>query len=123
MSFFGKLGKAVSVVAQTALPIVIAAKFPEAMVNTAVGGVVKHATPIPNGSIPVLNAVVSVGVAYAKHGLSTGDWHGAIGPALQEGLTWMTASTALHQSIKIPLGNAIGGELAVKVGPGPKFSI
>lgn len=123
MRFLKKLGQTISAIFKIALPILIAVKFPEAMANVATGAVVKHGTPIPNNNIPVLNAIVSVGVAYLRYGINTGDWHGAFAPALQDGLTWMMASTALHQSVKLPLGEIITGDLARRVGPGPKFSI
>ena len=123
MGFLKKLGKAVSAIIQTALPILIAWKFPEAVINTTAGAVIKHATPISNSKIPVINAITSIGVAYIKHSITTGNWQGSIVPAIHDGLLWMTTSTALHQSIKIPLGNVIGGSLATKVGPGTKFSI
>jgi len=109
--------------AQTAVPVIIATAMPEAMINTTAGSVLKHTTPINNQSIPMTNLVVSTLAYYLPTALQTGDWVAPIIPALQQGGLLMGMSTALHQSIKIPLAEHITGELAAKVGPGPKFSI
>lgn len=110
-------------VAQAAAPVVIASAMPEAMINTVAGGVLKHTTPINNQSIPLTNLVVSTLSYYVPTALQTGDWVAPIIPALQQGGLLAGMSTALHQSVKIPLAENVTGELAVKVGPGNKFSI
>jgi len=124
MGFFKGLGKAVTAVAKVAAPVVIAAAQPESLVNLAAGAVVKHGmSRVPNNAIPYLNLAISTAVAYGKRVASTGDWSEAIMPALMEGGALTAASTALHQTIKMPLRDLITGPAALKVGPGEKFSI
>jgi len=124
MGFFRGLGKVVTTVAKIAAPVVIAAAKPEALINTALGAVVKHGmSKVPNNAIPYLNLGISAAVAYGRRVAATGDWDGSILPAVMEGGITMAASTGLHQSLKLPLKSAIGGELAVRVGPGKQFSL
>jgi len=124
MGFFSGLGKALGAVVKVAAPVVIAAAAQEALINTAAGAAVKHGMRrVPNNAIPYLNLALSTAVAYGRTVATTGDWTGSIAPALKMGGITMAASTALHQAIKLPLRNLVGGELAVKVGPGTKFSL
>lgn len=119
MSFWKTLKK----IGQAAVPVVIAAAMPEAVVNTTIGGAIKHGTPINNQSIPVLNLVASTLFHYVPAAIETGDWVAPIIPALQQGGILAGISTGLHQALKIPLAENITGTLAAKVGPGEKFSL
>jgi len=119
MSFWKSLEK----VAQSAVPLIIGATMPDAIVNTALGTVVKHGTPIPNQAIPVLNLLVSTLLAYVPRAMETGDWVASIIPAMQEGGLLAAVSTGLHQTMKIPLANMVTGNIAAKVGPGDRFSL
>ncbi len=118
-----KIFKALGKVAQAVAPVAIAAAMPQAVINTTVGGVIKHGTPINNQSIPVLNLVASTLYHYLPVAIQTHDWVTPIVPALQQGGLLAGMSTALHQTMKIPLAENITGELATKVGPGNKFSL
>lgn len=119
--FFKALGKAAKGVAKVAAPVVIAAVKPEALINMALGAAVKHGVSrVPNNAIPYLNLGISTAVSYARRVGSDG-WTGAIMPALTEGGALAAVSTALHQSVKLPL-KGITGDLALKVGPGTQFS-
>ena len=108
---FGKLFKAAGKVASFAVPIAIATVHPEAMINTALGTMAKHGTKINNQALPVLNLLLSTGFSFARHGLTTGDWVGGISQAIQEGATLAMASTAIHQTVKIPLKSLTGRKL------------
>lgn len=119
MSFWKSLKK----VAQVAAPMVIASAMPEAAINTAVAGMAKHTPSVDNQFIPILNLLASTAMSYIPKALDTGDWVAPILPALQEGGVLAGVSTALHQTLKIPLADIITGTLAQKVGPGSKFSI
>jgi len=118
MSFWKSLGK----VAQAAVPVVIGAAMPDSIVNTAIAGVVKHGTPINNQAIPVLNLAASTLLSYVPKVIETGDWVAPIMPALHEGGLLTAASTALHQSIKIPLASSVKKTDGVFTSNG-KFSI
>ena len=123
MSFWRQLGKVAGAAIKIATPVVIAVASPESLINTAVGTVVKHGmSKVPNNTIPYLNLAVSTAVAYGKAVASTGDWDGSILPALQAGGIAAAASTALPQTIKLPLRELITGSKALRVGPGEKFS-
>ncbi len=124
MGFFSGLGKIIKGAVKVAAPVVIAVASPESLINTAAGVVVKHGMKkVPNGAIPYLNLAVSTAVAYGRAVASTGDWDGAILPALQAGGIAAAASTALHQTIKLPLRELVTGSKAITVGPGERFSI
>jgi len=128
MNFFKKIGKGIGKVAvgtaKVAAPVVLSAVTPEAIINTAVGAVVKHGTKVPNNAIPYLNILLSSGVAYAKNVAATGDWAASVAPALQQGGVLAGMSTLLHQSLKLPLRTAVTKESWKKtVGPGESFSL
>ena len=124
MGFFSSLGKIVKGVAKVAAPVVIAAAVPESIVNTAVGTIVKHRmSKVPNNAIPYLNIAISTAFAYGKSVAATGDWTGSILPSVQAGGIAAAASTALHQTIKLPLRDLVTGAAASRVGPGDKFSL
>lgn len=97
--FLKKAAKAAAFIPAAAMAVV----DPSIMVNTAVAAGVKHASPIRNNAIPFLNLGLSTGMAYLKHGLSSGDWAGAIVPAIHTGIELAGGSTLLHQAIKIPV--------------------
>ncbi len=99
---FKALGKVLKGAIGVAAPVVLTLVQPEALLNTAVMGGVKHATKVSNQSIPYLNLLMSCGIKYAMMGSSTGDWAGSIMPALQAGGVLAGMSTAIHQSLKIP---------------------
>lgn len=103
MSFWKSLGK----VAQAAVPVAIGIAMPESIINTAVMGGVKHGTPINNQQIPLVNLVLSTGISYLTHATSSGDWVGSIIPAIQHGGMMTAGSTAIHQSLKIPMAASI----------------
>lgn len=84
-------------------PVALSVIQPEAMINTALGAVVKHATPINNQTIPILNLGLSSVVSYVRHLAGGMDPVSAVMPALQEGGMLMGMSTAIHQSLKIPM--------------------
>ncbi len=119
MGFWKSLGK----VAKAAVPVVIGVAMPQAIVNTGIAGVVKHTPFVDNSSIPVVNLLASTAVAYLPRAIESGDWVTPIMPALQEGGLLAAGSTAIHQTLKIPLAEIITGTLAQRVGPGDKFSI
>jgi len=119
MSFWKTLGK----IAKVAAPVVIGAAMPQAMMNTAIAGVAKHTPVISNQSIPVINLLASTAMAYVPQVMATGDWVAPILPSLQQGGLLMGMSTALHQSLKIPMADIVSGSLATKVGPGDRFSL
>lgn len=124
MGFFKSLGKAVTTVVKVAAPVVIAVAKPESLINVAAGAVVKHGmSRVPNNAIPYVNLALSTAVAYGRRVATTGEWTGSIMPALTEGGVTAAASTAIHQTIKMPLRDLITGSTAVRVGPGEKFSI
>lgn len=118
-----KLLKVLGKVAQAAAPVAVAVAMPHSIINTAVGAVVKHATPVNNQSIPVLNLVASTLYYYVPTAIQTHDWVSPIVPALQQGGALAAGSTALHQFLKIPLAENVTGPIATKVGPGDKFSL
>jgi len=122
MSFWKSLGKVAGAVVKTAAPVVIASVMPEAMVNTAAGAIVKHGTKISNNAIPYVNLILSTAVVYGRGVMTTGDWGSSVAPAIQQGVMLMTASTALHQSIKLPLKGLCPPSLAGKIGPGERCS-
>lgn len=117
------LWKVLKKVGQAAVPVVIAAAMPESVVNTTIGGVIKHGTPINNQSIPVINLVASTLFHYVPAALESGDWVAPIIPALQQGGVLAGISTGLHQALKISAADNITGSLTTKVGPGDKFSL
>lgn len=119
MNFWKTLGK----VAQAAVPVVIGIAMPQAAVNTAIGGIVKHTPMINNQAIPAVNLLASTLMYYIPKALDTGDWVAPILPALQEGGILAGMSTALHQTLKIPMAATFNGSLAKRVGPGDKLSI
>ena len=119
MSFWKSLAKAAKVVA----PVVIGAAMPQAAINTAMAGVIKHAPGINNQAIPAINLLASTLSSYVPKVIDTGDWLTPILPALQEGGILTGMSTALHQAIKIPLADMVTHPIANRVGPGKKFSI
>lgn len=124
MGFFKSLGKAIKTVVKVATPVVIAVVKPEALINIAAGAAVKHGmSRVPNNAIPYLNLAMSTAVSYGRKVVTTGEWTGSIMPALTEGGIIAAVSTGLHQTIKMPLQNFITGSVAIKVGPGEKFSI
>ena len=126
---FGKIlkgvGKAASTAVKIAAPEAIAAIEPGTMVNTFAAGVIKHTPVIKNNNvIPYLNMLVSTGAALWKNMSIYGDFQTALVPSLTEGLTLAGGSTLLHQSIKLPMREAVKNPLlAGTVGPGEKFSI
>ena len=85
MGLFNSVGKVLKGAVSVAAPIIIAGAMPEAVINTAVAGAVKH-TPIVknNNAIPFLNLLLSSGISYVKYATATGDWGGAVVPALQQ---------------------------------------
>ncbi|KPJ92586.1 MAG: hypothetical protein AMS18_07070 [Gemmatimonas sp. SG8_17] len=85
------------------VPVVIGMAAPESIINAAVMGGIKNATPINNQAIPFINLAASTGVSYARHLMTGQDPVSAIMPALSEGGLLMAASTGLHQSLKIPI--------------------
>lgn len=103
MSFWKSLGR----VAQAAVPVAIGAAMPQSLINTAVMGGIKHGTNFNNQAIPVVNLIASTGISYLNHATSSGDWVGSIMPAIHEGGLLTAASTALHQSAKIPLAGMV----------------
>jgi hypothetical protein len=112
---FGKLfkgiGKGVAAVVKVAAPVVLTAVEPASLINLAIGGVLKHKTRMSNGKIPYLNLLASTGVSYVRNivaGPTAGDWAASLGPALQEGGALMGISTALHQSLKLPIKQKTG---------------
>lgn len=119
MSFWKSFGK----VAKASVPVVIGIAMPEAVINTVIGGVAKHTPTINNQAIPAINLVASTLLSYIPKALSTGDWVTPILPSLQEGGVLAGMSTALHQTLKIPMADTFNGSLAKRVGPGDKFSI
>ena len=119
MSFWKSLGK----VAQAAVPVVIGIAMPQSVVNTVVAGAAKHSPLVNNQAIPAINLVASTLMFYVPRALDTGDWVTPILPALQDGGLLAAGSTALHQTLKIPLADIVTGALAQKVGPGDRFSI
>lgn len=119
MGFWKSFGK----VAKAAAPVVIAAAMPDAIVNTAIGTVAKHTPIVNNQAIPAINLLASTIMSYVPRALDTGDWVTPILPALQEGGVLAGMSTALHQTLKIPMANTFNGSFAKRVGPGDKFSI
>lgn len=102
--------KVLKKIIQIAAPVLITVINPPALVNTVLGFIAKHFTKIPNNSIPFLNLFLSVGACYFYKGLQTGDWEGSMAPALKEGLSLMGASTAIHQTIKIPNHVRVDGD-------------
>lgn len=104
---FKKIGQ----LASLALPVAMLAVEPAAAINVAVGSAVKHGTKISNNSIPILNFLVSTGVSFARHGLTTGDWAGGVADAIQQGAMLTGASTAIHQTTKIPVKAVTGRSL------------
>lgn len=105
---FKGIGKGVKAVAKTAVPVVIGAVEPASLINLAGGGVIKHASSIDNNKILYINLAASTAFSYVKNAVSTGDWVASLGPALQEGGALTGISTALHQSIKLPIKQATG---------------
>lgn len=102
MGLFKTLGNIGKGVAKVAAPVVLTAVQPEALINTALAGVAKHAVgKLPNDAIPYLNLLGSTAVRYAQHVPDKG-WEGALMPALQEGGLLAGLSTAIHQSVKLP---------------------
>ena len=118
MSFWKSLGK----VAQAAVPVAIGIAMPQAITNTAIAGVAKHTPFVNNQAIPAVNLLASTLMTYVPQALSTGDWVAPIMPSLQAGGLLAAGSTALHQTLKIPM-SSIKGPIAGMVGPGDKFSI
>lgn len=107
MGFFSFLKKTVTTVAKVAAPVVLTIVQPEALVNVAMGSVVKHALGrVPNDAIPYLNLGVSTLASFARHVPDQG-WEASLLPALQEGGLLAGLSTALHQSIKLPTKGAL----------------
>ena len=98
--FLKKVGKAA---AQVAVPLAISIAEPAALINTAVMGGVKNATPINNQSIPFVNLLLSTGVSFGRQVASGIDPLSALMPAISEGGLLTAASTGLHQSVKIPV--------------------
>lgn len=107
-----KLFKAIGKVASLAVPVAIAAVQPEAVINTVLGAGLKHGKGVikklPNNTIPALNFALSTGVCLARHGLTTGDWAGGVVPAIQEATGLTAASTAIHQTTKLPIRSLTG---------------
>lgn len=104
---FKKFLKGMGKVAQAAVPIVITAVQPEALVNNAVLGGVKHGTNINNQSLPVLNLLGSTAYAYVKTAMATGDLTGSIVPAVKVGVSMTTASWGIHKGTQMAIGNRI----------------
>jgi hypothetical protein len=121
---FGKIFKVVGKAAQLSVPMVLASVMPEALINNGVAAVVKH---LPgervNQAIPFMNLGVSSAISWVKHMVGGMDPVTAIAPAIQEGGLLAGVSTAIHQSLKIPMGSMVTNGLAAKVGPGSKFSL
>ena len=76
-----------------------------------------------NDRIPYANMAITTAISYVKAAITTGDWVAPIIPALQAGGVATAMSTGIHQFLKLPLRNAVTGNMAAKVGPGPKFSL
>lgn len=119
MSFWKTLGS----IAKVAAPVVISMAMPQAAINTAIAGVAKHSNVVSNQAIPVINLFASTIASYLPRAIDTGDWITPILPALHDGGLLTGMSTALHQSMKIPLADMVNGNLAKRVGPGDKFSL
>jgi len=107
MSFFKKLGKGLYSAVKVLAPVVIVVAKPGTVAYVIAGLIIKHGTPISNKAIPYLNLGISSALSYAQNVRTTGDWSGAILPALQTGALMAGMSTALHQSIKQPTQNTI----------------
>lgn len=97
MNFLTKALKAVSLV----LPVAISTANPAAVINVVGGAVLKHVVrKLPNDSIPMINFAASTGMALAR---------GAdITVAVTEGAMLAGASTAIHQTTKIPVRSLTG---------------
>ena len=100
---FGFLKKAAKIVAQAAVPVAISIAAPQSMINTAIMGGLKNATPMNNKAIPFVNLLLSTGVSFGRQIASGVDPMAALMPAISEGGLLTAASTGLHQSIKVPL--------------------
>jgi len=111
MGFWSGLKKATSTVVGAAIPVAVAVVQPEALINNAVGVMVKHKTKINNQAIPGINAVASIGVALVKKKMETGSWSAGVPEAVAEGLTLFGLSTATHQAVKIPVRGITGRSL------------
>lgn len=111
----GVLGT-VKAAAVVAMPTIISAVEPEALLSTAIGAVVKHTPIIPNKAIPALSMVANIGVR-AAIGMD-------ITEAVNEGLRAFTGGWAIHKTIKTPARALVKNPfIAEKVGPGKRFSL
>lgn len=105
---FGKILKGIGAVGKAAVPVVAAVVTPEALINNAAAGVVKHIRPNSQGkndAIPFLNLLVSTGVCYAKNALSRGEFVASIPQSVEEGFRLMASSTVIHQGAKLATRN------------------
>lgn len=101
---FGKILRGIGAVGKAAVPIVATVVTPEALINNAVAGVVKHIQPNNQGkndAIPFLNLLVSTGISYAKNVAESGDFVTALAPSVEEGFRLMASSTVIHQGAKL----------------------
>lgn len=97
-----KIFKALYTGVKILAPIVIVVAKPTTVAYALAGFIMKHGTPVNNQAIPYINLGVASAISYVQNVRITGDWDGAILPAIQAGAMMAGMSTALHQSIKQP---------------------